>query len=150
MRIQDAVSAFITAEPETSLPKRTATVIIPRTTIAVTAVLALTAVTATGQGQLPQQLAQTLIAQADGYDRIDIQTAINAGVCLYALENILMSIMEKLMKPLIVAGEARGVAQGRAQAQEEFKAWKEDQHRRGAVFFDDDEQDEDRDDDSAG
>ena len=57
-----------------------------------------------------------------------------------------MSIMEKLMKPLIVAGEA----QGRAQAQEEFKAWKEDQHRRGAVFFEDDEQDEHRDEPSSG
>ena len=146
MRIQDAVSAFITAEPETSLPKKTLTILVPRATIGITAVLAVAAVTADGHGPLPRQLAQTLIAQADGYDRIDLQTAINFGVILYVGENILMSIMEKLMKPLIVSGEARG----EARAQEKFEAWKEDQRRRGAVFFDDEDQDEDGDESSSG
>ena len=150
MRIQDAVSAFITAEPETSLSKRTATGIVPRTTIGITALLAVTAATAAGQGPLPQQLAETLMRQAGDYARIGIPTAVNAGIILYVGENIIMSIMEKLMKPLIASGEARGQARGEAKAKEKFEAWKEDQRQRGAVFFDKEEQAEDRDETSAG
>ena len=150
MRIQDAVSAFITAEPEASLPKRTAAVIFPGTTIGITAVLALTAVTAAGDGPLPQPLAETLMEQAGDYAKIDIKTAVYAGMILYALEHIPMWIMEKLMKPLIASGEARGAARAEARDQEKFEAWKEDQRRRGVLFDDDEDQAEDREEASAG
>ena len=150
MRIQDAVSAFITAEPKTSLPKRMAAVIVPGTTIGITAVLALTAVTAAGHGPLPQHLAETLLEQAGDYAKIDIQTAVYAGIILYALENIPMWIIDKLLKPLIASGEARVEARAEARAQEKFESWKEDQRRRGVVFYDDDDQAEDRADASAG
>ena len=144
MRIADAISAFITAHPETSLTKRTAAVIVPGTTIGITAVLALTAVTAAGHGPLPEQLAESLIEQAGDYARIDIQTAVYAGIGLYVLEKIMMWIMEKLMKPMIASGEARGEARAEARAREKFAAWKEDQRRRGVVFYDDEDQAEDR------
>ena len=134
MRIQDAVSAFITAEPETSLPKRAATIHLPRVTIGATALLALAAITAAGYGPLPQQAAETLITQASEHGRIDIPAAVIAGVILYVGEKMVISIMEKIMKPLIAAGEARGEARGQAKAQEEFEAWKQDQRRRGVVF----------------
>ena len=150
MRIQDAVSAFITAEPETSLPKRMAAVIVPGTTIGITAVLALTAVTAAGHGPLPQQLAESLMEQAGDFAKIDVQTAVYAGIILYPLENITMWIMEKLMKPMIASGEARGEARAEARAREKFEAWKEDQRRRGVVFYDDEDQTEDRAEASAG
>ena len=151
MRITRAISAFITAEPETSLPKKTAFVLLPRATIGVTTLLAVTAVTADGLGPLPQQLAQTLMEHADTHDKIDTQTAINAGVCMYAVENVAMSILERLMKPLIDAGETRGIERGieqgearaRAQAQEEFEAWKQSQRRKGTQFVEDDPEQED-------
>ena len=139
MRIHDAVSAFITAEPETSLPKRAATIHLPRVTIGATALLALTAITAAGHGPLPQQAAETLITQASEHGRIDIPAAATAGVILYVGENMVMYIMEKILKPLIAAGEARGEARGQAKAQEEFEAWKQDQRRRGVVFAGDEE-----------
>ena len=56
MKIRDAVTAFIMAEPETSFPKRAATILVPRATIGTTALLALTALTAAGHGPLPQQV----------------------------------------------------------------------------------------------
>ena len=97
------------------------------------------------------------MAHADTRDKIDTQTAINAGVCMYAVENVAMSILERLMKPLIDAGEARGVERGiergieqgearaRAQAQEEFEAWKQRQRRNGVRFADDEPGKEDSD-----
>ena len=106
MRIRDAVTAFIMAEPETSFPKR-ATILVPRATIGTTALLSLAAVTAAGHGPLPQQLAETLVTQASELGRIDIPTAATAGVLLYAGEKMVIFIMEKILKPLIAAGEAR-------------------------------------------
>ena len=134
MRIQDAVSAFITAEPETSLRKRAATIHLPRVTIGATALLSLAAVTAAGHGPLPQQAAETLITQASEHGRIDIPAAVTAEVILYVGEKMVISIMEKILKPLIAAGEARGEARGQAKAPEEFEARKQDQRRRGVVF----------------
>ena len=69
---------------------------------------------------------------------------------MYALKNIAMSILERLMKPLIDAGEERGVErgieQGEARAQEQFEAWKQEQFEawkqeqcRNSVRFADDE-----------
>ena len=88
------------------------------------------------------------MAHADTHDKIDTQTAINAGVCMYAVENVAMSILERLMKPLIDAGEARGIErgieQGEARTQEQFEAWKQKQRRKGATFVDDEPQREDR------
>ena len=150
MRIQDAVSAFIAAEPEKSLPKRVVAVTVPGTTIGMTAILALTAITAAGHGPLPQNLAETLLEQAGDYANVDIQTAIYAGIGLYVLEKIMMWIMEKLMKPLIASGEARGEARAEARAREKFEAWKEHQRRRGVVFYDDEDQAEDTEEASAG
>ena len=135
MRPHHALSDFIAAEPEESLPKRIAAVLLPRTTISATAVLALIAVTAAGQGPLPQQLAEMLANQASDHARINIQAAVNAGVLLYAGELTAMSILEKLMKPLITAGEERGEAKAKA----EFEAWKQNQRERGVVFAEDDE-----------
>ena len=139
MRIRDAVTAFIMAEPETSFPKRAATILVPRATIGATALLALTAVTAAGHSPLPQQAAETLITQVSEHGRIDIPAAAAAGVILYAGEKMVMYILEKILKPLIAAGEARGEARGQAKAQEEFEAWKQDQRRRGVVFAGDEE-----------
>ena len=150
MRIADAISAFITADPQTSLTKRMAAVIVPGMTIGITAVLALTAVTAAGHGPLPQQLAETLLELGGDYARIDIQTAVYAGIGLYVLEKIMMWIMEKRMKPLIASGEARGEARAEARAREKFAAWKEDQRRRGVAFYDDEDQAEDTEEASAG
>ena len=110
MRIHDPVSAFIMAEPETSFPKRAATILVPRATIGATALLALTAATAAGHGPLPQQVAETLVTQASEHGGIDIQTAVIAGVILYVGENMVIFILDKIMKPLIAAGETRGEA----------------------------------------
>ena len=46
-----------------------------------------------------------------------------------------MTLLERLMKPLIEASEARG----EARAEQRFQEWKERQVARGAVFFPDDE-----------
>ena len=110
MRIRDAATAFIMAEPETSFPKRAATILVPRTTIGAAALLSLVAVTAAGHGPLPQQLAETLVTQASELGGIDIQTAAFAGMFLYVGENMVIFNMEKILKPLIAAGEARGEA----------------------------------------
>ena len=106
MRIQDAVSAFIMAEPETSLPKRAATIHLPRVTIGATALLALTVLTAAGHGPLPQQVAETLVTQASELGGIDIPTAAAAGVLIYGGEKMVIFIMEKIIKPTIAADEA--------------------------------------------
>ena len=140
MRIRDAVTTFIMAEPETSFPKRAATILVPRATIGTTALLALAAVTASGHGPLPQQVAETLVTQASELGGINIPTAAAAGVILYAGEKMVMYILEKILKPLIAAGEARGEARGQAKAREEFEAWKRDQRRRGVVFAGDEEE----------
>ena len=58
---------------------------------------------------------------------------------LYGGEKMVMYILEKILKPLIAAGEARGEARGQAKAREEFEAWKRDQRRRGVVFAGDEE-----------
>ena len=110
MRIRDAVTAFIMAEPQTSFPKKAATILVPRATIGATALLALTAVTAAGHGPLPQRVAETLVTQASELGRIDIPTAATAGVFLYVGENMVIFILEKIVKPLLAAGEARGEA----------------------------------------
>ena len=59
-------------------------------------------------------------------------------ILIYAVETGTMTLMERLMKPLLQAsearGEARGEAQGEARAQERFEAWKRDQLERGASF----------------
>ena len=138
MKLIHALSAFITAEPWNSLPKRTATILIPGATIGTTSMLAVAAVTAAGHGPLPQQLAETLVTEAGDHAGINIQAAVYAGVMLYAGEAIVMSIVERLMKPLIAAGEERG----KAKAQAEFEAWKQDQRERGAIFVEDDEENE--------
>lgn len=144
MRPHHALSAFITADPEESLAKKTATILLPRATIGATALLALTALTAAGHGPLPQQLAETLATHASDYARVNIQAAVHAGIFLYAGETIVMSIMERLLKPLIAAGEARGEsrgkARGKAEAQANFEAWKQDQIKRGAIFVENDEE----------
>ena len=124
MRIHDAVSAFITAEPKTSFPKRAAMILVPTATIGTTVLLSLTALTAAGHGPLPQEVAESMVTQASKHGGIDIQTAAAAGVILYVGESMLIYIMEKILKPLIVAGEARGEAHGLAKAQEKFEAWK--------------------------
>ena len=111
MRIRDAVTAFILAEPETSFPKRAATILVPRATIGVTALLSLTAVTAAGHGPLPQRVAETLVRQASELGRIDIPTAATAGVLLYAGEKMVIFILEKILKPLI-AGDEEGPGDG--------------------------------------
>ena len=110
MRIREAVAAFIMAEPETSFPKRVATIYLPIATIGTTALLALTALTAAGHGPLPQRVAETLVTQASELGRIDIQTAVTAGVFLYVGEKMSMFILEKILKTMIAAGEARGEA----------------------------------------
>ena len=142
MKLIHALSAFITAEPWNSLPKRTATILIPGATIGTTSMLAVAAVTAAGHGPLPQQLAETLVTEAGDHAGINIQAAVYAGVMLYAGEAIVMSIVERLMKPLIAAGEERGEERGKAKAQAEFEAWKQDQRERGAIFVEDDEENE--------
>ena len=81
MKLIHALSAFITAEPWESLPKRTATILIPGATIGTTSMLA---VTAAGHGPLPQQLAETLVTEAGDHAGINIQAAVYAGVMLYA------------------------------------------------------------------
>ena len=111
MRIRDAVTAFILAEPETSFPKRAATILVPRATIGATALLALTASTAAGHGPLPQQVAETLVTQASDLGGIDIPTAASAGVLLYAGEKMAIFTMEKILKPLI-AGDEDGPRDG--------------------------------------
>ena len=133
MRLLHALSAFITADPEESLPKRTTNVLIPRATVGTTSILALTALTAAGHGPLPQQLAETLATEASNYAGVNIQTAVYAGVILYPGEAIVMSIMEKLMKPLIAAGEERGKAKA------DFEVWKQDKRDKGVIFVEDDE-----------
>ena len=136
MRILDAVSAFITADPKTSMPKRAATWV-PTATIGITTLLSLAALTAAGYGPLPQQLAETLVTLTSEHGGIEIHTAIIAGVILYVGESMLIYILEKILKPLIAAGETRGEARGRAKAQEEFEAWKQGQRRKGVIFADD-------------
>ena len=79
MRIRDAVTAFIMAEPETSFPKRAATIHLPRATIGATALLSLTTVTAAGHGPLPQKVAETLVTQASELGGIDIQRRRSPG-----------------------------------------------------------------------
>ena len=44
------------------------------------------------------------------------------------------------MKPLIAAGEARGETRGKAEAQANFEAWKQDQRERGAIFVEDEDE----------
>ena len=139
MKPVQALSAFIAAEPGESLAKRTAAVLLPGATIGSTAFLAVAAVAAAGHGPLPQRTAETLIAEAGDHAGINIQAAVYAGVMLYVGEAIVMSIVERLMKPLIAAGEARGEERGKAKAQAEFEAWKQEQRDRGAIFVDDDE-----------
>ena len=134
MRIHNALSTFITADPKTSFPKRVATVLVPTATIGTTILLSLTAVTAAGHGPLPQGVAESIVAQASKHGGIDIQTAATAGVILYVGESMLIYIMEKILRPLIAAGETRGEARGRAKAQEEFGVWKQDQRRKGVAF----------------
>ena len=140
MRIHNAVSTFITAEPKTSFPKRAATILVPTATIGTTILLSLTALTAAGHGPLPQALAETMVTQASEHGGIDIQTAATAGVILYVGESMLIYIMEKILKPLIAAGETRGEARGQAKAQEEFEAWKQKQRRKGVVFAGEEEE----------
>ena len=139
MRIHDAVSAFITAEPKTSFPKRAAMILVPTATIGTTVLLSLTALTAAGHGPLPQEVAESMVTQASKHGGIDIQTAATAGVILYVGEIMLIYIMEKILRPLIAAGETRGEARGQAKAQEEFEAWKQDQRRKGVVFASEEE-----------
>ena len=117
MRILEALSAFITAESETSFPKRAVTVLVPTATIGTTILLSLTAVTAAGHGPLPQGVAETMVTQASEHGGIDIQAAATVGVILYVGESILIYTMEKILKPLIAAGETRGESRGRAKAQ---------------------------------
>ena len=93
--------------------------LIPGATIGSTAFLA---VTAAGHGPLPQGLAETLITEAGSHAGINIQAAVYAGVMLYTGEAIVISMVERLMKPLIAAGEARGEERGKAKAQAEFEA----------------------------
>ena len=140
MRILDAMSAFITAEPKTSMPKRAATILVPTVTIGITTLLSLTALTASGYAPLPQQLADTMVTRASEHGGIEIQAAVVAGVILYAGESMLIYIMEKILKPLIAAGETRGEARGQAKARQEFEAWKQDQRRNGVVFAGEDEE----------
>ena len=140
VRIHDAVSTFITAEPKTSFPKRVTTILVPTATIGTTVLLSLTALTAAGHGPLPQGVAETMVTQASEHGGIDFQTAAAAGVILYVGESMLIYIMEKIVRPLIAAGEARGEARGQAKAHEEFEAWKQDQHRKGVVFAGDEEE----------
>ena len=150
MRPHHALSAFITADPEESLTKKTATILLPRATIGTTAFLALTALTAAGHGPLPQQLAEALATHASDYARVNIQAAVHAGIFLYAGVTIVMSIMERLLKPLIAAGEARGETRGeargkergKAEAQADFEAWKQDQLKRGAIFVEENDEKE--------
>ena len=152
MKLLHALSAFITADPEESLPKRTTNVLIPRATIGTTSILALTALTAAGHGPLPQQLAETLATEASNHAGVNIQAAVQAGIMLYAGEAIVMSIMEKLMKPLITAGEERGEERGekrgkaeaQAKARADFEAWKQDQRDKGVIFVEDDEEETSR------
>ena len=75
-----------------------------------------------------------MVTQASEHGGIDIQTAATAGVILYVGESMLIYIMEKILRPLIAAGETRGEARGQAKAQKEFEAWKQDQRRKGVVF----------------
>ena len=63
---------------------------------------------------------------------------------LYTGEAIVMSIIEKLMKPLIAAGEERGEKRGKAEAQADFEAWKQDQRDKGVIFVEDDEEETSR------
>ena len=148
MKLLHSLSAFITADPEESLPKRTTNVLIPRATIGTTSILALTALTAAGHGPLPQQLAETLATEASNHAGVNIQAAVYAGIMLYAGGAIVMSIIEKLMKPLIAAGEERGEKRGnkrgkaeaQAEAQADFEAWKQDQRDKGVIFVEDDEE----------
>ena len=140
MKIPDAVTAFIMAEPETSFPKRAAILLVPRITFGATVVLALTEVTEAGHGPLLQQVAGSLATLASEYAGTDIPTAMAAGVILFGGEKMVMYILEKILKPLIAAGEARGEARGQAKAREEFEAWKRDQRRRGVVFAGDEEE----------
>ena len=156
MKLLHALSAFITADPEESLPKRTTNVLIPRATIGTTCILALTALTAAGHGPLPQQLAETLATEASNHAGVNIQAAVYAGVMLYTGEAIVMSIIEKLMKPLITAGEERGEERGekrgekrgkaeaQAKARADFEAWKQDQRDKGVIFVEDDEEETSR------
>ena len=81
-----------------------------------------------------QQVAGSLATLASEYAGTDIPTAMAAGVILFGGEKMVMYIMEKIMKPLIAAGEARGEARGRAKAEERFEAWKQEQRRNGVVF----------------
>ena len=130
----DTVSTFITADPKTSFPKRMATVLVPTATIGTTILLSLTALTASGHGPLPQGVAETMVTQASKHGGIDIQTAATVGVILYVGESMLIYVMEKILKPLIAAGETRGEARGQAKAQEAFDAWKQDQlKQRGRI-----------------
>ena len=144
MKLLHALSAFITADPEESLPKRTTNVLIPRATIGTTSILALTALTAAGHGPLPRQLAETLATEASNHAGVNIQAAVYAGVMLYAGEAIVMSILEKLIKPLIAAGEERGEKRGKTEAQADFEAWKQDQRDKGVIFVEDDEEETSR------
>ena len=133
MKLLHALSAFITAGSEESLPKRTTNVLIPSATLGTTCILALTTLTAAGHRPLPQQLAETLATEASNHAGVNIQAAVQAGIMLYVGEAVVMSIMEKLMKPLIAAGEERGKAQA------DFEAWKQDQRDKGVIFVEDDE-----------
>ena len=108
----DTVSTFITADPNTSFSKRAATILVPTATIGTTILLSVTALTAAGHGPLPQGVAETIVTQASELGGIDIQTAAAAGVILYVGESMLIYIMEKILKPLIIAGENGGEARG--------------------------------------
>ena len=72
MKLLHALSAFITADPEESLPKKTTNVLIPRATIGTTCILALTTLTAAGHGPLPQKLAETLATEASNHAGVNI------------------------------------------------------------------------------
>ena len=84
-----------------------------------------------------------LVGRALEGARIDAVVLASTAILIYGTGGTAMTLLERLMKPLIEAsearGEARGQALGEARAEQRFQEWKERQVALGAVFFPDDD-----------
>ena len=145
LNITDALSRFIQAQPEQSLAKRLAAVFAPR-------VLLTTAVTATYLGMASRDslpapaLLLEVVRQAQAFATISPPDIAQPAILLYGGITLAMTILERLMQPLITASERRGRQQGRQEGHEEaaklFQQWKAQQLAHGVTFVEPDKPEE--------
>ena len=88
---------------------------------------------------VPSAVAGTLSALA-GYANINPKLALAATVAAHAGGICAMTLLERLLKPIIVAQRKaaleQGIAEGEQRAQARFEAWKQRQADAGVTFAD--------------